>query len=292
MLNDFLLWGSDAKAIELGYSLSELQNFYVHAEKGVNFVQFVKRTNHFFQIKNEEFYHNLAVLKTAALWIDKFQSQVEYLLPTKKRGVKSPDLLVINPMGVRIALEVKQKIKLSNSESMIKNLGLKAFDEFSKLGYDVDIRLTKEGHLQKDIDRVFPELIKFVVRQLSEGQLSGSDPTNIIIWKAQKRTNLNEGHHSFRTLNYPYLKYWARDKHILEEAHEQISAMMATNVNVKLGVIVLDLCHINFDINDAINTINDWKKTKKNLMILILRHPGYQYKNRLNYCDDFYAVKD
>ncbi|MBI5222927.1 hypothetical protein HY990_00745 [Candidatus Micrarchaeota archaeon] len=289
MLNDLSFWGSDEKALELGYSVSELLSFCDHAKKGSNFHEFAKRTQSCFQMKNAEFYHNLAVLKTAALWISKFNCDVEYLLPDKNR-LKSPDLLVKDPRGVYLAVEVKQKTKLNNRIKKIKNFGLNSFDEFSKLGYDMDLRLTEAFHLQKDLDNLFPTLINFVKQKLSEGQLSGSDQSNLIIWVAKKRIPTTEGHHTLRTINYPYIKYWSRDKPILEEAHAQIASMMKTNPRVKLGVIVLDLCHLDFDVNDAIDTINNWRKTKKNLMILILLHSGFQYKNRTSFSDDFFTV--
>jgi len=287
---DLKKWSVDEKTIELGYKLEELTQIVDYAQRGTNWDSFIKKTQKAFDGRTTEFYHNLAVIKTAALLSKKFQYEIEYVVETSN-GPKCVDLLVKNPRDVWIAVEVKQKITKNKREVKITELALEALDEFSGLGYNLNLSLTSLGATQKNLETKFPQLIESIKRSIASNQLIGSDLDGYFKWQLEKTPDNSHQHsHSFKRPKYPYLKYWSRDKPILEEAYDQIKTTMSSRPNVRIGIIVLDLSHLNFDIQDAETTISRWKSTKPALFsVIILRHHGFQDKERKDFCDDFFT---
>lgn len=215
-----------------GFEESELNIFLKLCKDSKNLESFVSYTDSLFENNKEEFYHNLAVLKSAAFFTLR-GGELEFIKCNSRTRV--PDLKIMDKRGDIFYCEVKKRIRDEALDLFFKNLQkeLSFHERGWRLAIDCGEPLLKYS-LEKKRDK-FSHILKAIkdcYSTKSAGNFEG------LTWEFKKKPEGSK--YSNFSISSPIknqMKYWVDGEKVIEEAVSQIRSMG----KFKAGFVILDL---------------------------------------------------
>ena len=290
-------WLADEQVKRQGYLDQEFEVIVPYSVKGTSWSEFVQYTDSLFDRSDRtEFYHNLAVMKSAAFLAKRLGSSVTY---TKQGPHRVCDLIAEKrftrnglELMTKTAVEIKQKTMHDTREKEFETFGMTCFRSCQDAGYNLEMQITQKFFSSTNIRSLFENLQTQIIESAVKGIPTFEDTTGLVKCTFIKREERN-GRGTIRRPMLPYLRFWKNKGNtgVLDDALAQIRSTQEADKQIGLGMVVLDFGDLNFDYKDTIQFTRDWAlKQTIPTQVIALRHPGMQEPKRTDFCDDFWEL--